>query len=151
MRRKSAPDTLIAVNLINWSRVILGGLLAGVVCNVSGITFAHFVLGPEYIAAFKQKFPSASEAAMALQHISLRMWFGLLAVFLYAAFRPRFGPGPATALIAGATLFASVGVVLLLSLHQHGLLAGWKLAVTAVWTLAELCIAALAGSWLYRQ
>lgn len=78
-------------------------------------------------------------------------WFGLLAVFLYAACRPRFGPGPWTAVIAGATVFLTVGVVILLTLNDLGLLTGRRLWIAAGWTLAESIIAALAGAWLYRE
>ncbi len=136
---------------INWPRVIFGGLLAGVMINVSGFSLAHFVLGPEYVTAFKEKLPPSSPALMAAQHVALRMWFGVLVVFFYAAIRPRFGPGPETALIAGTTLFAATGVVLLVTFHQLGLLFGWKLVATSVWTLGEFCIAALAGAWLYNE
>ena len=38
--------------------------------------------------------------------------FGILIVWTYAAMRPRFGPGPKTALIAGITLYLAVTTVL---------------------------------------
>jgi hypothetical protein len=136
---------------IRWSRVLAGGLLAGLIINLSGLTLAHFFLGPEYIEAFKAKFPPSSETAMAVQHLSLRFWFGIVAVFLYAAMRPRFGPGPRTALIAGATFFLSVGIVMLMSVRNLGLLSGGMLLLAGAWSFCEMCIGALVGAWVYRE
>ncbi len=136
---------------IRWTRVLAGGLLAGLIINLSGLALAHFVLGPGYIESFKAKFPTNSESTMALQHLSLRFWFGILAVFLYAAIRPRFGPGPRTALIAGTTLFLSVGIVMLLSIKNLGLLSGNMLLLAGVWSWCELCLGALIGGRIYRE
>lgn len=136
---------------INWARVVLGGLVAGLIINVSGFAFAHFVLGPEYIEAFKAKMPPQSDLSMFVTHLGLRFWFGLLAVFVYAGFRPRFGPGPRTAVLAAGTVFLSAGLVMLLSLSDLELLTGRRLWIAASWTLAELVIATLVGSWLYLE
>jgi len=136
---------------INWVRVILGGLLAGLVINISGVVMAHFVLEPQYIEDFKSKMPPQSEMLMFVKHVSLRFWFGLLAMFIYAGFRPRFGPGPLTAIIAAAIVFLAAGLVILLMLSDLGLLAGGRLWIAATWTLAELIIATLLGTWLYCE
>lgn len=136
---------------INWARVVLGGLAAGLIINVSGMMLAHFVLGAEYVEAFKAKMQPQSDALMFARHVSLRFWFGLLAVFIYAGFRPRLGPGPWTAVAAGVTVFLAAGVVLLLTLGDLGLLTGRRFWIAAAWTLAELVVATLAGAWIYRE
>lgn len=136
---------------INWVGVVLGGLTAGLIMNVSGILLAHFVLGPEYVEAFKAKVSPQSEPLMFAKHVGLRLWFGVLAVFIYAGFRPRFGPGPWTAVLAGGTVFLAAGLVLLASLNDFGLLTGGRLWVAAAWTLAEAVVATLAGAWLYGE
>jgi len=136
---------------INWVRVVLGGLVAGLIINVSGILLAHFVLGPQYIEDFKSRMPPQSNLHVFVKHVGLRFWFGLLAVFLYAGFRPRFGPGPRTAIIAAATVSLSVGLVMLLTLNDLGLLAGRRLWIAGFWTLAETMIATLIGARLYHE
>ncbi len=136
---------------INWARVVLGGLVAGLIINVSGMLLAHFVLGQEYIEAFKSKMPPESQTIMFVKHVTLRFWFGLLAVFIYAGFRPRFGPGPRTAIIAGGTVFLAAGIVMLLSLNNLGLLTGPRLWIAGAWTLGEAVIATLVGAMLYRE
>lgn len=76
---------------------------------------------------------------------------GLTLIFLYAAVRPRFGPGPRTAvtvaivLWAGSTLIALIGYRML-DLFPLGLLASWGAT-----GLVEFVIAALAGGWIYRE
>lgn len=136
---------------INWARVVLGGLAAGLIINVSGILLAHFALGPEYVEAFKAKMPPQPMPLMFAKHVGLRLWFGVLAVFIYAGFRPRFGPGPLAAVLAGLSVFLAAGLVLLLSLNDLGLLTGRRFWIAAAWTLAETVVATLAGAWLYRE
>lgn len=76
---------------------------------------------------------------------------GLTLVFLYAAVRPRFGPGPRTAvtvafvLWAGSTLIALIGYRML-GLFPPGLLASWGAT-----GLVEYVVAALTGGWIYRE
>jgi len=136
---------------INWGRVVVGGLAAGIVINVSGILLAHFVLGPAYVEAFKAKVSGQPEVLMLVKHVGLRLWFGVLIVFVYAGFRPRFGPGPRTAVLAGATVFLAAGLVLLAALNDFGLLSGAQLWIAAAWTLVENVVAGLAGAWVYRE
>jgi len=136
---------------INWARVVLGGLAAGVLINLSGMLLAGLVLGQEYVEAFKAKVIPQSDLSMFARHFGLRLWFGVLAVFLYAAFRPRFGAGPWTAVLAGTVVFLAAGLVLLLALNDLGLLSGRRLWIAAAWTLAETVIATLAGAWLYVE
>ena len=88
---------------------------------------------------------------MAAKHLSLRFWFGVLAVFLYACMRPRFGAGPRTAAIAGLTVFLSTGLVAIVTINDLGLLTGVKLWITVAWTMAETIVAALVGASLYRE
>jgi hypothetical protein len=69
-----------AMTSINWKRVISCGIFAGVIINISGMMLVGLVLGEEYVNSFKAKFPSSSEAVMFVQHVGLRLWFGVLAV-----------------------------------------------------------------------
>lgn len=136
---------------INWFRVVLGGLVAGLIINVSGMLLAHFVLGREYVEAFKAKMPPQSDMHMLVKHMGLRFWFGLMAVFIYAGFRPRFGPGPRTAIIAAGTVFLAAGLVMVISLNDLGLLTGRRLWIAATWSLAEIVIGTLIGAWIYQE
>jgi hypothetical protein len=76
---------------------------------------------------------------------------GTLAVWLYAAIRPRCGGGPKTALSAGLFVWG-LGYLLtsvtpfLLSLYPRRLLS---IGLTV--GLIEVLVATLVGAWLYRE
>src|SRR5262249_10851168 len=112
---------------INWSRVLIGGLVAGLIINISGITLAHVVFGEEYVHSLSAKMVKRPLWQVMAQHLTMRFWFGIVGVFLYAAMRPRFGPGPKTAIIAALTLILSVGYVMTNSLYSLGVLYGSNL------------------------
>src|SRR5688500_15103729 len=99
----------MAVN-IDRQRLVLGGLAAGVVLNIidffsSGVIFASRMQADAN--AFK---PGLGDqmAAMGGGQIAVYVFFdfviGFLLVWTYAAMRPRFGPGPRTAVYAGLVL-----------------------------------------------
>ncbi|HEY7727429.1 MAG TPA: hypothetical protein VID50_03170 [Candidatus Eisenbacteria bacterium] len=138
---------------IRWRSWLLSGLLAGLVISVSGTVLAHAVLGPEYVAAFRSHTagPAPPLPAIIAQNLSLRFLYGLLGLFFYVGFRPRFGPGPGTALLAGAALAAGTYLPALVHLHQFGILTGAKLWIAAAWGLGEAMTACLLGAWLYRE
>ncbi len=138
----------MAIDRRSW---ILGGILAGLIMNVSGVVLGHAVLGEEYIGAMRSHMASPPSIVTVVKNIGLRLGFGLLAVFLYAGFRPRFGPGPKTAVVAGVVLWLAVHLPAAIALSNFGILTGWRLWVDLAWTLAEACVATVAGAWIYRE
>src|SRR5215468_10764988 len=87
---------------INWARVLLGGILAGVIINVFEFVANGAFLAADWEAMMKvlgrTNFPSSSAAVIFL------IWgflSGIGAIWLYAAARPRFGPGVKTAVLTG--------------------------------------------------
>jgi hypothetical protein len=76
---------------------------------------------------------------------------GIVIVFGYAAIRPRFGPGPKTAIIAA--IFAWIGVYLYQNVIGLGLgIAPPRVvAIALAWGLVEYIIATLAGAALYKE
>ena len=119
--------------------------------ELSGIALAHFVLGPQYVEAFRAKMAPTSDVGIVIEHVGLRIWFGILCVFVYAGFRPRLGRGPRTAVIAGATVFLGAGLVSVVTLNNLGLLTGRRLWAASGWTLVETTLAEIVGAWIYRE
>lgn len=138
---------------IRWGSWFLSGLLAGLVIAVSGTVLAHAVLGPAYVAAFRSHMASPLPPVLAIiaQNLSIRFGYGLLGMFYYVAFRSRFGPGPGTALLAGAALALGTYLPPLYHLWQFGILTGGKLWAAAGWGVAEAMVACLLGAWSYRE
>jgi len=77
---------------------------------------------------------------------------GIVAIWLYAAIRPRYGAGPGTAVLAGVAAGLMMGVFpdaawgLLLRLIPARV---W--VADAVSTLVAVVIATLLGAWVYKE
>ena len=86
---------------INTSRVILGGLLAGLVINVGEFILNMFVISEERMTELysAMNLDPPGGAVMAV-FIAYGFIIGITTVWVYAAARPRFGPGPKSAVIA---------------------------------------------------
>ena len=97
---------------INAGRVLGGGLLAGLVFNILDFA-ANQMLRSDWEAAMTRlNLPtSALEApSVMVTWIAVDFLFGILVVWTYAAIRPRFGPGPKTAAMAGSVIPAEITV-----------------------------------------
>ena len=85
----------------NRVRVILGGLLAGVVINVVEYVTNGVILKAAWGQAMTALGKTADSSAGAIAIFNL--WgflLGIGAVWIYAAIRPRYGEGPGTAVRA---------------------------------------------------
>jgi len=136
---------------INTRRMVIGGLIAGLVINISETVLNIPVLGAQFEASLRAlNLPPVGGGAVGVFVIG-GFVLGLVLVWLYAAIRPRFGPGPKTALIAGlvfwflAYFWPSLGTGLI------GYVPGKLLTVAVVWGLVEVIIAALVGGWFYTE
>src|SRR5688500_12444190 len=96
---------------INIRRVILGGLAAGLVANGFDFVITSYVMGTEF-AVMVARLNVSQEAARSwiwVFAVADFLW-GLLLVFTYAAIRPRFGPGPRTAIIGAMILWLAFAI-----------------------------------------
>ncbi|MEP6912350.1 MAG: hypothetical protein ABI923_06325 [bacterium] len=136
---------------INTGRVVLGGLLAGLVLNIGEFVLNEVVLGSQMRTWFAQhnfKEPAGSFIAIA---VVLTFVLGIIIVLTYALIRPRLGPGVKTAIIAGLILWFTVyiytGII-------NGVLFGLTInliGMTIVWGLVEYALAAILGAWAYTE
>lgn len=136
---------------INLARVLIGGLLAGLVLNVGEFLLNDVVLGTqmrEFFARYGIPDPGGSFLIAA---VTLSFAVGIILVFLYALIRPRLGPGVKTAIIAGLIMWFGIyvytGVI-------NGLLFGVPINVMLIgliWGLLEYLVAAIAGAWAYKE
>ncbi|HUP19961.1 MAG TPA: hypothetical protein VM778_08415 [Gemmatimonadota bacterium] len=103
---------------------------------------------------------AALEAHNIVMEMSARVWVisilvcliaGLTLIFFYAAARPRFGPGPKTALIVAFWLWLGGYLLSLLGYHMMGLYPDGMLVLWGLVGLVEMSIAAMAGGWIYRE
>src|SRR4029079_13023281 len=93
---------------INFARVILGGLVAGLILNIGEFLLNDKVLATQMKAFFAEhKFAEPGNNFMIVA-VGMTFVLGIVIVLGYAAIRPRFGAGVKTAIIAG--LFAWFGI-----------------------------------------
>ena len=135
---------------INWGRVVLCGLLTGVVW---GMLYAIVLplVGRDFLAALPggDHIPGTSPGMRGIVAI-MPFVVGISTMWLYAAIRPRYGLGPKTAAVAGFALWffgswadafwAAVGAVPL------GVLVGPVAA-----NLPIALLAAVVGAWPYKE
>ena len=137
---------------INLNRVLLGGLVAGIVANILGFLVDGVILAPQWTTALKVlgKGDFTTNQIVAFNVIGLA--YGVFAVWLYAAIRPRYGAGPKTALCAGLAVW--VAGVLLPNAGMMGVTGLFPSDLTTMTTLAgivEWSAAILAGAALYKE
>ncbi|MEZ5316160.1 MAG: hypothetical protein R2752_02050 [Vicinamibacterales bacterium] len=138
---------------MNAARVLIGGLVAGVVLNLGDFVINGFLMTAE-MDLLRQRLnlnPDvlAGTGVLATWAV-VDLLLGLLIVWTYAAIRPRFGPGPTTAMLAGLVPFASVTLVMI-GLTQMGIFIMASTVKNSVFWLANMMIASLAGGYLYKE
>ncbi|MGH9516961.1 MAG: hypothetical protein ACRD3P_14925 [Terriglobales bacterium] len=136
----------------NRGRVILGGLLAGVVINISEFITNGVVLKADWGQAMQAlgKAPVPSGSAIAIYNV----WgflAGIAAVWIYAAIRPRYGAGARTAVRAGIVTWGLAVLLANLANYPSGLYPTRLLVITGVVAFFEMIIASVAGAWLYKE
>ena len=135
---------------INLGRVILGGLLAGVVNNIAGYMINDVILKADHDAAFKALGKTMPEGGMTLvTWIVMGFVFGIAAVWLYAAIRPRYGAGVGTAVRAGVAIWFFSSVYMTIVMTNLGVFA--FNAASVCLELVAGVLATVAGAWLYKE
>ena len=138
---------------INTGKVVTGGLLGGLVLNILDFLNNYLVVGEDFRANATRLGldPAAAESAAGIAvWVVIDFLMGILIVWTYAAIRPRFGPGPKTAIYAGIVPWLGITLVMH-GLSQGGLfpLALW--AKMTVLTLIITSVGAVAGAWAYKE
>jgi hypothetical protein len=135
---------------INWTRVLLGGLLAGVIINAFEFVTNGVVLASQWEATMKALGRSISESALAAFMI-LGFLIGITAVLLYARARPRFGSGAKTAVLTAFVLWIIGYALPSLGFSAMGWLPKRFLLVGTIVGLVEVILASVAGAWVYEE
>jgi len=135
---------------INLSRVILGGILAGIIVNISEGLFHMVVMKAQEAEVMKSLGRTVPEGGGVM--VVWLLWgfaWGIVAVWLYAAVRPRFGPGPGTAARVGVAAWFFCCLLMSVAMANIGLFALNGLEL--VWTLVQSVVAVVVGAWIYKE
>jgi hypothetical protein len=140
------------MNKINYGRVILGGLVAGLVLNIGETLLNVKVLANQMRAlAIQHNFPPDPPVNGIAVAVVLTFVMGIVLVLGYASIRPRFGPGVKTALTAALfAWFAVYSYAGLINSVFVGIPIG-TIVLQLVWGIVEYALAAIVGAWLYKE
>lgn len=136
---------------INLGRVILGGLLAGLVINIGETILNVPLLGEQMDTAMRERGLEPVAGGAIAAFVLMAFGLGIVAVWIYAAIRPRMGPGPKTAICAGLVVWALAYLYPTLSMVTMDLFPTSLALVALVWGLFEAPLATVAGAWLYKE
>jgi hypothetical protein len=137
---------------INIGRVVIAGLVAGIVSDLLGFLVDGVLLAPRWAdgmqnlghAAFP---PSEWIAFNMLGHIG-----GIVTIWIYAGIRPRFGAGVGTAVRAGIVAWLLTNMIPNLSFMWVAQLFSRHLTVfTTAGGLVEIVVGTIAGAALYKE
>jgi len=139
---------------MNNSKVVVAGLAAGVVANIIGFVGFGLLLGPRFAAEAAAVAPGlegqgTTGGAIAVNVIATFV-VGILLVWLYAAIRPRFGPGMKTAFYAAAVVWIC-GFLFHLDMLNLGMMTAATYAMASIVALVQVVASAGVGGMLYKE
>ena len=135
---------------MNWKRILLAGLVAGLVLDVLDAVTNAVLFGPSWAAAYKALGLPAENVGIPIFWTTFDLFAGFLIAWLYAAMRPRFGPGPRTAIYAAIVEWSLVHF----TLYSHlvdGVFPAGPLLGTSVCELVSALVAGLIAGKLYTE
>jgi len=136
---------------INFKRVVLGGLIAGLILNLGETLLNEVVLVKQMEETASRLHIERPGTLFIGLAILLTFGLGLTIVLLYALIKVRLGAGIKSALLAGLIVWFAVYV-------YSGVLTGVAIALNPVfiiigigWGLVEYLLAAIIGSSFYKE
>jgi hypothetical protein len=139
-----------AMGKINWARVILGGLVAGAIICAVEFVLNGVVLTRDWQAAMSALGRTMDPSALVI----FTVWSflaGISAIWLYAAARPRFGPGAKTAALTGFAFWFFCYALPNMGQWALHLFPHRLIAIGTVVGLIEVLIGSIAGAALYKE
>jgi len=136
---------------INWGRVVLGGLLAGVVMNVFDFLLYGVWLKQDFAAAMQGLGKPGSMDNLVPWFVFLDFVYGIGLVWVYAAIRPRFNAGVGTAVTAGLAVWFFISLLHGLGEAPMGLFPQRLYVIGVCVALIQIPVSTVAGAYLYKE
>ncbi len=138
---------------INWPRLIIGGIIASIICFLTDGFFHEKVVLADWAAVYANlgvTDPKHNAAAL-IYFAVFELGRGFAAIALYFLMRPCCGPGPKTAILAGIVMWLAFSVTgpaqfIPLGFYSHAL---W--IKVGAFQLVTSILATLAGAALYKD
>jgi hypothetical protein len=141
------------VSQLNWTRILIGGLVAAIILFLTDGFFHESVVGADWkavYAALGAREPQHSATGIAYFAI-FELGRGFLSIFLYALMRQPFKPGPKIAALAGVIAWLAFSVTgpaqfIPLEFYSHALWVN-----VAAFQLVTFVIATIAAAAIYKD
>ena len=136
---------------INLGRVVLGGLVAGLIINFGEAILNGVLLAEHMNAAMAALNKPPVDQRMIMWFVLFGFGLGFMLVWTYAAIRPRFGAGIKTAICAStlvwglAYLYPNLFMIIIDIFPRNITVIG------IAWGLVEIVLAGIAGAWVYTE
>ncbi len=139
---------------INTQKVVVGGLIAGVVMNAIDFVVNGMLLADRMKAETEAFKPGLSDQMMGgsavIGYIVMDFIIGLALVWTYAAIRPRFGPGVKTASYV-AILFWILTMIFMSGYMHMGMMSAGLWWTFAILGLVNYLASSVAGAKFYTE
>jgi hypothetical protein len=139
---------------INTSKVVVGGLVGGFVANIIDFVTNSYVLANMQKAALDALNPTVAANAMQPSKIPMFVVLDFILiianVWIYAAIRPRFGPGPRTATYAAIASWV-LGSTTVAFFAAMGLFSWGFFALGSLVALINSIISTIVGARFYTE
>jgi hypothetical protein len=137
---------------INVGRLILGGIVAGVVADLLDYLVDYLWLGQKWAVEMSLLGHDTFSTKTWIGFDLLGIAAGLVAIWIYAGIRPRFGPGPKTAIYAGVAAWI-IGTLLPNAsfMYVGGLFTKHLTLYTTLGGFVEVVVGTIAGAALYKE
>ncbi len=138
---------------INTSKVVVGGIVAGIVANIIDFVSQTYIMGDMITAAMTKLNPALAVKPTGGQiagFVLLDFVWMFATVWMYAAIRPRFGAGPKTATYAAIVSWI-VGTVVASYFFLSGFFGTDVFIASGIESLVNALVATNVGAWLYSE
>ena len=138
---------------INWSRLILGGLVAAIIMFLTDGFMHEQLLKTDWQAIYtglRAVEPQHQSSSLAYFGI-FELGRGLISSLLYVTMRPHFGPGPKTAVLAGIAGWIAFSLTGPAQFIPLGFFSNALWLKVAALQLVTTILATIAGAAMYKD
>jgi len=138
---------------INWTRLILGGVIAAIICFLTDGLFHENVVSADWKAVYANLGISEPKhnALGVLYFAVFDLGRGLVSIFLYVMMRPHFRPGVKTAVLAGIVTWIAFSVTGPAQFIPLGFFSNALWVKVGAFQLVTSIIATVAGAAVYKD
>lgn len=139
---------------INWTRLLIGGLIATVLCFFGDGFFHEQIAKGDWEVVYRSlpaPLPTEEHRSSLAYFFLYEVGRGFLAMILYVLMRPMLRPGPKTAIVAAVVAWFAMSLTgpaefIPLGFYSHAL---WM--KVGAWHLVTSIISTIAGAAIYKD